>query len=107
MTVRSFNVDDITRILDNPDKIMDGTHSLQDVQRMSKTFDDGIEEEWQAVFHNQEDDKLYRVNYRQAGAYARSVGYHVDYFDHISGDTVECIEVIPKQVTTIIYEDAP
>ena len=107
MTVRSFNVDDITRILDNPDEIMDGTRPLQDVQRTGKTFDDGIEEEWQAVFHDQEDDKIYRVNYRQAGAYARSRGSDVGYFDHIQGDTVECIEVVPKQVITTIYETAP
>lgn len=105
---RTIDIASLNQILDtDPENIGTPNFALRMAKPTGRTFEDGIVEEWEAVFHWWEDGKLYRVTYRKAGAYYRvNVGEDFGPFDHLRGaKTVECVEVVARRKILTVYEN--
>lgn len=106
MATKAFDIQYLTEILGDWE-CAPPEHPVLDGGPTGQTFEnDRVTERWMVFEH---EGKFYRCTYRVETNFYRDCGDEVTPFGHLEGvrTTVECTEVVPREVMTIVYEDAP
>lgn len=107
--IHTFPIEELRNVLDEyyDDEEDPRSKTLLSEKATGKTFEDGLVEEWLAIFEHE--GTPYRFAYRKGSAHYEAECDPIDPFGHLPYEVkgIDCTVMVARKVVAVTYEKAP